>query len=218
MKKQAGQLIALLVVLAVLAAGFAALRRYNEEQADKPAEEDTSISLNDLSSEDVSRISYDYSGETYSFVKEDDTWYAESDRELSITQNRITSMASYLAPLEAESAIENVTDYEQYGLDNPERTIEFETADESFTVLIGDYNSMEGVYYIMLEGDETVYLVQEKFLAAFNFSLDEVTETEEEETETEETEAEETETEETETEETETEETATETTETEVAQ
>jgi hypothetical protein len=212
MKKQAGQLIALLVVLAVLAAGFAALRRYNEEQADKPAEEDTSISVNDLASEDVSRISYDYDGVTYSFVKEDDTWYSESDRELSITQNRITSMASYLAPLEAETVIENVTDYEQYGLDNPERTITCETADDSFTVLIGDYNSVAGGYYIMLENGDAVYLVQTKFLTVFNYSLEDLTETEEEteeSSEAEETEAEETETEETETEETETTETET---------
>lgn len=177
MKKQARQLVGMLVVLAVLAAGFAALRKYNEAQAAKPAEED-SIRLNDLEQDEIVGISYDYGDETYVFEKEEDTWYYAEDHTRNLIQYRLSTMASYLAPLEVEEVIGNVTDYEQYGLENPEGHISFQTAEDSFGIWVGDFNSMEQAYYIRLDGDNNVYLVQSKFMTVFDYALEDLTEEE----------------------------------------
>ncbi len=175
MKKQAGQMIALAVVLAVLLVGFVALKNYNEEQAVKTSEDD-SIALSEIKEGEVLEISYDYQGENYRFEKAEGTWYYAADHNISIKQYRLENMASHLEPLRALTVIENVTDYEQYGLEAPERSIVFQTAQESCTIQVGDLNSMEGGYYIMLEGDDKVYLVDSRCVAVFNFTLEDLTE------------------------------------------
>ncbi len=178
MRKQAGQLIVMLVALAVLAAGFAALRHYNEAQAARPAKEE-GILLNDLEQEEIVSLSYDYEGETYTFEKEQDTWYDAEDHTKNLAQYRLRTMASYLAPLTVQEVIGNVTDYEQYGLETPERHISFQTAENSYGIRVGDLNSMERAYYIRLDGDNNVYLVQSKFLTVFNYTTEDLTEEEE---------------------------------------
>lgn len=173
MKKQQKQLIILLAVLVVLTAGFFALKYYNKVQSEK-AEEPTGDVVFDIEESDIVKVTYDYSGETNSFERVDDTWYYVDDHSLDINQYSINNMTSKWAGLRAEQTIENVTDMSQYGLDADARTVCFETAGESYIFLIGDSNAVTDVYYVCKMNDTTVYAVSSSMIAVFNNTLDDV--------------------------------------------
>ena len=204
MKKQKIQMLVLLAILVVLAAGFLGIRQYNQMQSEEPQEE-TGITVVDIAAEDIVRFSYDYEYVTYTFEKEEDTWYAAEDHSLNLVQTSVNSMITDVAPFIAEQVIENVTDMSQYGLAQPARTISFETASESYIFYVGDFNDVSSVYYLCRPSETTVYVVPALTVNRFNRTLEELVEEEEESTETA------TETSETEETVTETEETVTET-------
>lgn len=177
MKKQQKQFLILLVVLVALVAGLFGLKQYNQTQSKQPIEQEAVITVVAFSSEDIVRFSYDYEGTTYSFVKEEGTWYYAEDKPISLIQTSIADMIAGVALLTAELAIENVTDMTQYGLTEPQRTLRLETEAESVTLLVGDYNSMSDVYYLSKAGDTTVYAVSPAVMEAFERSLEDVTDT-----------------------------------------
>lgn len=207
MKKKQRQLIGMLLALVVLAAAFLGIRQYNKNASSTTsATEDTQETVLDVDSDDITSFSYVYDGETYSFEKEDDTWYYADDHSLNLNQERIKAMILKVAPLKVNQVIEKVTDMSQYGLADPDRTIQYETADRSVIINVGNLNSMTSQYYIAFPSEMTVYAVTTNVVTGFNYTLDDLVEETTEETETAETES-------TETAETESETAATETTE-----
>ena len=167
MRKQRIQLFLLLLVLALLIAGFLGLQRYNEMQAAKP-EEETEITVLDVSRDDIVSFRYDYEGVVYSFEKEEDTWYYTEDRSLTIDQTTILVMLNRVAPLTAKQELGQVSDLSQYGLDEPLRTVTYATSDQTYTIQIGDFNSVASVYYLKLAEDNTVYTVANPVKTVFD--------------------------------------------------
>ena len=183
-------MIGMLLALVLLAAAFLGIRQYNKNAASTTsATEDTQETVLDVNSDDIISFSYVYDGETYSFEKEDDTWYYADDHSLNLKQERIKAMLLKVAPLKVNQAIENVTDMSQYGLTNPERTIQYETADRSVIINVGNLNSMTSQYYIAFPSEMTVYAVTTNVVTGFNYTLDDLVEVEETAEETESTKA-----------------------------
>ncbi len=175
MKNQSKQLMTLLLVLVFLVAGFVGLKQYNKVQSEKPKEDDT-ITIIDVAKEDVVKFSYDYEGVTYSFEKEDDTWYYADDHSITLNQNSINAMVNRIAPLTAEQVITDVTDMTQYGLDEPAKRIQFETVTASYIVELGDFNDVASVYYAKLPSESTVYTVMSPVMTVFNRDLEDLVE------------------------------------------
>lgn len=195
MKKKQRQMIGMLLALVVLAAVFLGIRQYNKNIASATSTtEDTQETVLDVNSDDITSFSYVYEGEPYAFEKEDDTWYYADDHSLNLNQERIKAMILKVAPLKADQVIENVTDMSQYGLANPERTIQYETADRSVIINVGNLNSMTSQYYIAFPSEMKVYAVTTNVVTGFNYTLDDLVEETTEATETAETETAETET------------------------
>ena len=192
MKKKQRQMIGMLLALVVLAAAFLGIRQYNKNASSTTSTtEDTQETVLDVNSDDITSFSYVYEGGTYSFEKEDDIWYYADDHSLNLKQERIKGMLLKVAPLKVNQVIENVTDMSQYGLANPERTIQYETADRSVIINVGNLNSMTSQYYIAFPSEMTVYAVTTNVVTGFNYTLDDlVEETVETEGETSETVAE----------------------------
>ena len=200
MKKKQRQMIGMLLALVVLAAVFLGIRQYNKNASSAiSTTEDTQETVLDVISDDITSFSYVYEGETYAFEKEDDTWYYADDHSLNLNQDRIKAMILKVAPLKADQVIENVTDMSQYGLADPERTIQYETADRSVIINVGNLNSMTSQYYIAFPSEMKVYVVTTNVVTGFNYTLEDLVEETTEATETAETETAETETAETET-------------------
>ena len=195
MKKKQRQMIGMLLALVVLAAVFLGIRQYNKNIASATSTtEDTQETVLDVNSDDITSFRYVYEGETYAFEKEDETWYYADDHSLNLNQDRIKAMILKVAPLKADQVIENVTDMSQYGLADPERTIQYETADRSVIINVGNLNSMTSQYYIAFPSEMKVYAVTTNVVTGFNYTLDDLVEETTEATETAETETAETET------------------------
>lgn len=195
MKKKQRQMIGMLLALVVLAAAFLGIRQYNKNASSATSTtEDTQETVLDVNSDDITSFSYVYEGETYAFEKKDETWYYTDDHSLNLNQERIKAMILKVAPLKADQVIENVTDMSQYGLADPERTIQYETADRSVIINVGNLNSMTSQYYIAFPSEMKVYVVTTNVVTGFNYTLDDLVEETTEATETAETETAETET------------------------
>lgn len=195
MKKKQRQMIGMLLALVVLAAVFLGIRQYNKNIASATSTtEDTQETVLDVNSNDITSFRYVYEGETYAFEKEDETWYYADDHSLNLNQDRIKAMILKVAPLKADQVIGNVTDMSQYGLADPERTIQYETADRSVIINVGNLNSMTSQYYIAFPSEMKVYAVTTNVVTGFNYTLDDLVEETTEATETAETETAETET------------------------
>ena len=195
MKKKQRQMIGMLLALVVLAAVFLGIRQYNKNTASATSTtEDTQETVLDVNSDDITSFRYVYEGETYAFEKEDETWYYTDNHSLNLNQDRIKAMILKVAPLKADQVIENVTDMLQYGLANPERTIQYETADRSVIINVGNLNSMTSQYYIAFPSEMKVYVVATNVVTGFNYTLEDLVEETIEATETAETETAETET------------------------
>lgn len=188
-------MIGMLLALVVLAAVFLGIRQYNKNIASATSTtEDTQETVLDVNSDDITSFRYVYEGETYAFEKEDDTWYYTDDHSLNLNQDRIKAMILKVAPLKADQVIGNVTDMSQYGLADPERTIQYETADRSVIINVGNLNSMTSQYYIAFPSEMKVYVVATNVVTGFNYTLEDLVEETIEATETAETETAETET------------------------
>lgn len=188
-------MIGMLLALVVLAAVFLGIRQYNKNIASATSTtEDTQETVLDVNSNDITSFRYVYEGETYAFEKEDETWYYADDHSLNLNQDRIKAMILKVAPLKADQVIGNVTDMSQYGLADPERTIQYETADRSVIINVGNLNSMTSQYYIAFPSEMKVYAVTTNVVTGFNYTLDDLVEETTEATETAETETAETET------------------------
>ena len=195
MKKKQRQMIGMLLALVVLAAAFLGIRQYNKNASSATSTtEDIQETVLDVNSDDITSFSYVYEGETYAFEKKDETWYYTDDHSLNLNQERIKAMILKVAPLKADQVIENVTDMSQYGLADPERTIQYETADRSVIINVGNLNSMTSQYYIAFPSEMKVYVVATNVVTGFNYTLDDLVEETTEATETAETETAETET------------------------
>lgn len=195
MKKKQRQMIGMLLALVVLAAVFLGIRQYNKNIASATSTtEDTQETVLDVNSDDITSFRYVYEGETYAFEKEDDTWYYTDDHSLNLNQDRIKAMILKVAPLKADQVIGNVTDMSQYGLADPDRTIQYETADRSVIINVGNLNSMTSQYYIAFPSEMKVYVVATNVVTGFNYTLEDLVEETTEATETAETETAETET------------------------
>lgn len=177
MKKQQKQFMILILVLALLCAGFFALKQYNKTQAQKPKEETGEIII-DTTVEEVTKLSYDFEGNTYDLEKKDGIWYDTQDNSLKISQTLIEGMLSNVVKLRAQETIADVTDMEQYGLKEPSGTISIDTQSKAITLLAGDYNSVSGYYYVCFPGETTVYAVDRSVIEGFNYTVEELIEEE----------------------------------------
>ncbi len=182
MKKQKIQMLVLLGVLLLLCGALLGVKKYNQKQAEKPEETDEVVVI-DVSTDDIIRFSYDYEGETYSYEKEDDTWYYAPDHSLKLLQYRTGNLMSGVAPLKTEQVIENVTDLEQYGLKEPKQTITYETTTESYILYVGSQNSVTGGYYVCMPSQSTVYMVDASAINKLTVTAEDLIDTTEDTTE-----------------------------------
>ncbi len=167
MKKQKIQLFVLFGLLLIALGGYLGLKSYNEKKDNTPAET-TEITAFTLVTDEVTAFSYDYEGEVYSFIKEDESWICEDDASIDIDESQISSMLGKMANITSDIAIEDVTDFEQYGLATPSKIITLTTGEEEYKLNLGDYNELISAYYIQVDGQDTVYTTTSYLYTAFD--------------------------------------------------
>lgn len=95
---------------------------------------DGDITFVSASTENIAKISWTYDGEAYSLIRNDEgTWVRPDDKDFAVEQDTVSSMVAAAANIGASMRITDVTDYSQYGLDEPQSRIvlEYAESDES---------------------------------------------------------------------------------------
>lgn len=179
MKKQKIQLIVLAIVLVALLAAYFIIPKVVKDEE----EETENYIVTAIDSSTVSEISFTNDGTEISFVKENDVWYAADDKEVSISQGTVENLVSIVGNIVSVTKIDNVTDLNQYGLDNPLHEVRFVADGIEHTVIMGDYNDITGEYYLYLKGETTVYTVSSTVVTPFSTTMEAFIEVETETTE-----------------------------------
>lgn len=192
MKKQKKQLIIMVVFLGFLLISYFALGAYNDAQANTEEEQEETIVVTDFDEENVVAFSYTYEEESNSFTKSENVWNYDADVTFDVDESLVEDMLSDVSYLIAQDYFDAYESLDNYGLDAPQMTVSMTFADGSTKkLLLGDYNDIVGTYYLMVEGDNNLYVVDSTLLDTFEVSyadleyIPEETETVSEETETE---------------------------------
>lgn len=180
MKKQKKQLIALCILLLICIVAWVGLTKWNKSQEQKKQEEEeaSKVTVTDVNTEDVNAFSYQYNNETLSFVKEDDTWYYEADKSISLDQDTMETLIATTAQLTAEQEIKDYEDLSEYGLETPSNTITLTTGDGTTTLLIGNKNDMLSQYYVKTDQSNSIYLAGSAVYTTYQKGIADLTVTE----------------------------------------
>ena len=161
------QWIILVIALVAIVAASAGLKGYQKKQDQKAAqqEEDEKVYALQFASDDVTGISYEYSGETLEFTKTDDTWSCSKDPTAQIDADKMKTMLSSLGSMTADSTVESPEDVSEYGIDQPTQQVTLNFSDGSEkTLTFGMENEIVGGIYVQVSGDDNVYLVGSSYV------------------------------------------------------
>ena len=132
----------------------------------------------ELPADQVTAVSWtwaeDGEGETsLAFRRSDDAdgWICEEDEAFPVDGEKIGELLDQFAELRAAFVIEDVTDYAQYGLEDPVCTIGLSAGDTDYEILVGNFSELDSQRYLTF-GDGTVYLVDEDPMDVCEATLD----------------------------------------------
>lgn len=167
----------MLILLLVCIVAYLGLRFVNQNQSKKEAQEKAAgeIVVTAIEQEQIIEFSYQQEGETLTFVKEDETWYCQTDKTIAIDQDKITSMLDAVVSVKAEERISDYENLSDYGLEEPSQTVKLKLQDQVITLQWGEMNSILGWDYLQKEGEDTVYLVETSIKTTFEKSLADLT-------------------------------------------
>lgn len=166
--KRTKKLYILLGVLVVICIATFALSKTEEKKENIKNSDKTVL---EVDSDSVNKISWKSSSGSLAFEKKDGTWTYTDDANFPVDQDKIAERLKLFKEFGVAFEIEDVDDYGQYGLDDPECTITLETDDETYEISLGDYSTMDSQRYVSI-GDGNVYLVKNDPMDSFNVTID----------------------------------------------
>ena len=183
-KSQVITLLVLLVVLGLCIAGYFVGKQYfaDKEKKDEAAKKTTVLTINP---NDIIGVSYSFDGKTYTVSKEKDTWKNEDDKKMKLNQASVDTMISSLSNIKATTVIESPKDLAQYGFTKNKDEIKPETQEiylktkdnKYYDIFVGKQNPYDqSAYYIMIKGDDNVYMVDYDTVAEFQKTVNELEE------------------------------------------
>lgn len=153
--KRSKRMITLVGILAVVCVATLALSHYEEKQEQISVSQATILAI---PTDTVESLSWEYQSGGLAFHKDGDGWLYDEDEAFPVSTDKIERILSQFADLGAAFVIEDVDDYGQYGLDDPECVIHLGTDGEVRDIKLGDFSKMDQQRYVDI-GDGNVYLV-----------------------------------------------------------
>lgn len=160
------RLLILVGVLAVVCAAAFLATRVQEQQEQVEASGETVLAID---AGNVASLAWTSGEAEYAFHK-DGTWIYDADEAFPVSAEALEELLAPFSSFNAAFVIRDVTDYAQYGLEEPECTIEIGTADASYTIALGDMSAMDDQRYVSI-GDDNVYLAVTDPMDAFAVEL-----------------------------------------------
>ena len=160
------RLLILVGVLAVVCAAAFLATRVQEQQEQVEASGETVLAID---AGNVASLAWTSGEAEYAFHK-DGTWIYDADEAFPVSAEALEELLAPFSSFNAAFVIRDVTDYAQYGLEEPECTIEIGTAEASYTIALGDMSAMDDQRYVSI-GDGNVYLAVTDPMDAFAVEL-----------------------------------------------
>lgn len=152
MTKQTKTLAALAAALVVCGGAYAALRVWNDQQAQL----DDTVYVTQLS--DFTALSFTNAQGELSFTKAEDAWQYDGDASFPADQEAVEDLAEQVGSLAAIRVIDDPEDLSAYGLDEPALQASVTAGDgTAVTLLLGDVS--DSYCYAKRTDSDTVYTV-----------------------------------------------------------
>ena len=180
MNHRGKKLIAMTVSLAILLGIYASVRTLIAD----PEEEADPVTVAALDPDTLTSLSWTNSSDgTLELTRagKDTDWSYAGDSDFPVNQSYPQAMLDALTEVSASLAIDNPSDLEEYGLENPGLTITATDSDGTVTSFsLGDQNEVTSEYYLSCSADEgQIYLVDDTLAGAFSYDLYDLVEMEE---------------------------------------
>ncbi|MCR5835919.1 MAG: DUF4340 domain-containing protein [Lachnospiraceae bacterium] len=180
-KQKKSFLVTFIIMLVVLSAYCVVeLQSIAEEAGDKKATKKSIVVYEMEDSDSVDELSYTVEDEKIVLKKDDNgEWYGEEIEELDtkIIKQEFLTQLSYVV---ADEVIEDDSDVSQFGFDKPLHEIVIVLKNgEEHKFVIGSGNAFEkSVYYMRIDNDKTIYVIDSVLHETFNKKKSELEKTE----------------------------------------
>ena len=154
------------VLLALCAAAFAVSRREEKKEQIKNSGEVVLA----IPSDSVTALSWENESGSFAFTKGENGWSYDEDAAFPVDAEKIGKMLAQFEAFTAAFVIEDVEDFAQYGLEEPEASITITSDETQYTLTIGNFSQMDAQRYVA-PGDGRVYLVEHDPLEEFDAVL-----------------------------------------------
>lgn len=173
--KRSKRFIALLCVLVVLIAALFAVKHIFEDK-DEVVNETGSFPLTAYEADDVCGLRWTKDGMDMHFVLSGGVWLNASDAKYPADQEALSDLAKEAGELQAFRKLENAGDLSDYGLSEPEFTLEITwDGGEKTTCSQGDQTPFADGFYVSVSGNEnTVYMIKEDLSSGFTADLNDL--------------------------------------------
>ena len=156
--KRYKRLMVMAAILVVACIATFTLTRYEEKQEQIRTSDEIILQI---PTDTVQSLSWEYSGGgSLAFHKTDDGWKYQEDEAFPVSEEKVMAILEHFEEYGVTFVISDVTDYGQYGLDDPEAVLHLATGEQSYDLKMGAFSKMDEQRYIDI-GDGNVYLVKE---------------------------------------------------------
>lgn len=189
MKKQIVQFGSIIIILVICIAGYTILSGHydKKEKKEKTSNQIVAFSLDDYKS--TKSLKYTNQNETIELTKENGTWKIKGDSKTKVDDTKVESeMLSKLVEVIASEKIDKVSKEENYGFIKSDDNVAASTCTikivdsegNEHTLYIGNSNPYDSdKYYMMVKGDDNVYVINSDLTNAFSKSKDDLKKEEE---------------------------------------
>ncbi len=158
MAKSTRNIVIIAAVIALLAAGIIVLNKvdFSEDNDTETADTKETYTVYSAEVDDLTSVSAESENGVIEAVRSGDGWTLKGTDD--VDGSKVYTLVSTVSSITSKNKIEeNVTDFEQYGLDKPSATVVINGKNGENTLYIGDKSPTLGEYFIRLNGDTTVY-------------------------------------------------------------
>lgn len=189
MRKQYIELGSVIILLIVCVIGYFSITNYynNKEKKEENANKIVAFSLENY--KDAKSISYTSDSDTINLVKKDNKWNIKGDSKTDVDESIVeTEMLSTLVEVVSEEKIDDSSNLEEYGFTEKDGKIKSSTntitivdsENKEHTIYLGNANPYDtSKYYMMVEGNKSVYVVDSSVADAFSKTKDDLEKEEE---------------------------------------
>ncbi len=172
--KKSVKLLILVLVLAFLTGGYAAVKHFNSaKDGQDEAQEEQLIIAASLDSSAITSFSWKNSNTEINLVLNENEWQYIEDSGFPVDQTYPEEILKAVSEVTASRVVsETAEDLAQYGLDPSEYKAVMQFSDgSSMEYYIGNYSSAAGAYYFKTSASASVYLVDDTMPTLFSNEL-----------------------------------------------